>query len=65
MLNILWDTRGYFFWLLVVSLFCVALEFLWPWRKKQKQLRAQLGQDILWLVLNGHYVGIALSLIHI
>ena len=61
MLNILWDTRGYFFWLLVVSLLCVALEFLWPWRKKQKLLREQLGQDIVWLVLNGHYVGIAIS----
>jgi len=61
MLHILWDTRGYFFWLLVVSLACVALEWWRPWRKNQPQLRQQLGQDIVWLVLNGHYVGIAIS----
>ncbi len=63
MLNILWDTRGYFFWLLVVSLLCFALERFWPWRQQQPALRPQLGQDIVWLVINGHYVGIALSIV--
>ena len=65
MLNILWDTRGYFFWLLVVSLACFALEWIRPWRTGQKQLRPQLGQDLVWLVLNGHYVGIAISAVSV
>lgn len=63
MLSVLWDTRGYFFWLMVVSLLCFALESLWPWRDKQKQLRPQFGQDLLWLFFNGHYVGIATSFV--
>ena len=36
MLNIIWDTRGYFFWLLVISLLCWVLERLAPWRSRQK-----------------------------
>ena len=63
MLDILWNTRGYFFWLLMVSLLCFALERFWPWRKKQPLLREQIGQDLIWLVINGHYVGIALSFV--
>ncbi len=58
MLNIIWDTRGYFFWLLVVSLFCWILERLFPWRKDQPAFREQIGQDFFWLVFNGHYAGI-------
>lgn len=58
MLQIIWDTRGYFFWLLVVSAFCLILERIWPWRKEQKLLRRQFAQDLFWLFFNGHYGGI-------
>ena len=63
MLNILWNTRGYFFWLLVVSLFCWILERLAPWRQEQKAFRRQIGQDFFWLVFNGHYAGVAIAFV--
>jgi sterol desaturase/sphingolipid hydroxylase (fatty acid hydroxylase superfamily) len=63
MLTILWDTRGYFFWLIVISLFCWTLERLAPWRPRQRTFRAQIGQDFFWLVFNGHYAGILLAAI--
>ncbi len=63
MLQIIWDTRGYFFWLLIVSAVCLILERLWPWRKQQKVVRRQFGQDLLWLFLNGHYAGILLAFV--
>jgi sterol desaturase/sphingolipid hydroxylase (fatty acid hydroxylase superfamily) len=61
MLQILWDTRGYFFWLLAVSLLCWTLERLVPWRPQQKAFRKQIGQDFFWLVFNGHYAGVLLA----
>ncbi|MCH8317819.1 MAG: sterol desaturase family protein [Bacteroidetes bacterium] len=61
MLNIIWDTKGYFFWLLIVSLFCWILERIWPWRKQQKAFRKQIWQDLFWLIFNGHYAGILLA----
>jgi sterol desaturase/sphingolipid hydroxylase (fatty acid hydroxylase superfamily) len=61
MLQIIWDTRGYFFWLLVVSALCLVLERIWPWRKRQKMLRRQFGQDLFWLFFNGHYAGILVA----
>lgn len=61
MLQILWDTRGYFFWLLVVSAACMLLERLAPWRASQKQFRKQFAQDLFWLVFNGHYAGLAVA----
>ena len=61
MMGVIWATRQYWVWLVAISLFCMVLERVWPWRKKQKMLRAQLGQDIIWLVINGHYVGIAVA----
>lgn len=36
MLRIIWDARGYFFWLLVVSAICLMGERIRPWRPKQK-----------------------------
>lgn len=63
MLNIIWDTRGYFFWLLAVSLLCWLLERFFPWRKEQKAFRQQIGQDFFWLVFNGHYAGILVAYI--
>lgn len=61
MIDFLWDTRGYFFWLLVVSLLCFVLERLWPWRPAQQALRPQIGQDLFWLLFNGHYAGILVA----
>ncbi|HEX2572215.1 MAG TPA: sterol desaturase family protein [Polyangia bacterium] len=61
MIDILWNTKGYFFWLLAASLLCFVLERLWPWRRTQKALRPQFGQDLFWLVFNGHYAGILVA----
>ena len=61
MLHIFWDTRGYFFWLLVISISCWVLERLAPWRPAQRAWRDQFGQDLFWLVFNGHYAGILLA----
>ncbi len=48
---------------MVVSLFCWALERIFPWRKHQKTFRKQIGQDFFWLVFNGHYAGLLLAYI--
>jgi sterol desaturase/sphingolipid hydroxylase (fatty acid hydroxylase superfamily) len=61
MLSLLWDTRQYFFWLMVISVLCFVLERILPWRKAQRALRNQFGQDLFWLVFNGHYLGILLA----
>ena len=61
MLQVIWDTRGYFFWLLVVSGLCLVLERIWPWRKQQKMVRRQFVQDLFWLFFNGHYAGILVA----
>jgi len=61
MLQIIWDTRGYFFWLLVVSALWLILERILPWRKQQKLVRRQFGQDLFWLFFNGHYVGVLVA----
>ena len=63
MLNILWNTRGYFFWLMIVSLFCWILERIAPWRVEQKAFRRQMGQDFFWLIFNGHYAGVAIGFV--
>ena len=60
-LKIIWNPRGYFFWLLVVSLFCFLLERIAPWRKGQKALRPEFGQDLFWLLFNGHFFGLGLA----
>ncbi|CAM2005461.1 sterol desaturase family protein [Acanthopleuribacter pedis] len=54
------DPRGYFFWLLLISLLCLVLERLFPWRK-QPLLRPQFGQDLFFLVFNGHYAGLIIA----
>lgn len=63
MLNMLWDPRGYFFWLLVISLGCWLLERIRPWRPTQRAFREQFGQDLFWLVFNGHYAGVGLAIL--
>ncbi len=61
MLNILWNTRGYFFWLMMISMVCWILERLVPWRPNQRAFRDQISQDFFWLVFNGHYSGVLLA----
>ena len=61
MLQVIWDTRGYFFWLLVISALCLILERIWPWRSQQKMVRRQFAQDLFWLFFNGHYVGVLVA----
>jgi sterol desaturase/sphingolipid hydroxylase (fatty acid hydroxylase superfamily) len=45
----------------VVSLACWTLERISPWRSNQKAFRDQFGQDLFWLVFNGHYAGLLLA----
>ena len=52
----------YYFWLVLVSLGCFALERIVPWRPKQRVLRRGFVQDLFWLVFNGHYLGLLLAL---
>ena len=52
----------YWFWLAVVSLLCFGLEQFFPWRR-QRVLRPQIGQDLFWLVFNGHVLGLGLALV--
>src|SRR5262245_35567420 len=61
MLQVIWDTRGYFFWLLLVSALCAALERVRPWRADQAAFRRQFGQDVFWLFFNGHFAGILVA----
>jgi sterol desaturase/sphingolipid hydroxylase (fatty acid hydroxylase superfamily) len=63
MMGVIWATRQYWVWLVAISLLCLVLERLRPWRRKQRMLRAQFGQDLVWLVLNGHYVGILVAIV--
>jgi len=53
----------YVFWLIVVSLFCVLLERVVPWRRKQKVFRRFILQDLIWLVFNGHFLGMLFGLV--
>ena len=63
MLAMIWDTRSYFFWLLMISLLCWGRERLAPWRPQQRALRRGFGQDCFWLVFNGHYAGVLIATI--
>jgi sterol desaturase/sphingolipid hydroxylase (fatty acid hydroxylase superfamily) len=53
----------YYFWLVAASLFCLLLERLHPWRKKQALLRKGFWQDVFWLVFNGHYLGLIFAIL--
>lgn len=52
----------YWLWLAFVSLAFVAAERLWPRRPSQRMLRTGIWTDVGYVVLNGHFVGIALAL---
>ncbi len=50
----------FWFWLTLTSIACFLLERAFPWRD-QRTLRPQLAQDLVWLVLNGHFLGIVIA----
>jgi sterol desaturase/sphingolipid hydroxylase (fatty acid hydroxylase superfamily) len=52
--------HDYAFWLLAVSALCFLLERLFPWRPDQRTLRPLWGQDVFWLLFNGHVLGVLL-----
>ena len=43
----------YAFWLALLACLCTVAERWRPWRKDQRTVRPQLGQDVFWLVFNG------------
>ena len=51
----------YYFWLIAVSAFCFVLERIAPWHVQQRVLRRGIGQDLFWLVFNGHYLGLLMA----
>jgi sterol desaturase/sphingolipid hydroxylase (fatty acid hydroxylase superfamily) len=55
--------QGYLFWLLIVSLAVLLLERLRPWRREQPLWRPQLGQDVVYLVINGWLGGLIIALL--
>ena len=59
----IWNPRGYFFWLLVISFLCFLLERVRPWRREQRALRVGFAQDLFWMVFNGHLAGVALAVV--
>jgi len=58
MINVAWALRSFLFWFVAIGVFCWALERLRPWRREQKVLRKGIGQDVFFLVFNGHFFGI-------
>lgn len=50
----------YWVWLAGISLAVAVAERLWPWRPDQTVLRRTLPADVLHLVVNGHFLGVAL-----
>lgn len=49
---------NYAFYLLLISAGCFALERIFPWRKTQAVLRKGFFQDLAFLALNGHVLGV-------
>lgn len=43
--------KSYYFWFVLISLLCLLLERIWPWRQ-QPLLRNQWSQDIIWSIFN-------------
>lgn len=55
--------NNYLFWLITTGILCFILERLFSWRKSQKVLRPQLWQDIIFIALNGNFLGLGLAYI--
>ncbi len=47
--------------LAIISVFVAALEWMFPWRKEQKQWREALWSDFLHLLFNAHFLGLILA----
>jgi len=62
MIDVVWATQNYLFWLVGISVFCFCLERVRPWRK-QRVLRRGIGQDVFFLLFNGHFFGILFAYI--
>ena len=60
MLKLLFDPQHYPFWLLTLSLLVLLLERLRPWRR-QRLWRPKFGQDLFWLIFNGHFAGLGIA----
>jgi sterol desaturase/sphingolipid hydroxylase (fatty acid hydroxylase superfamily) len=56
------DPDGYFFWLIIISVLCFALERTIPSRPAQSIFREGFGQDLLWLLVNGAFIGAIVAL---
>lgn len=54
-------TGAYFPWLIGLGLVCFLLERIRPWRRRQRVLRAGVGQDLFFLLFNAHYFGLLFS----
>jgi sterol desaturase/sphingolipid hydroxylase (fatty acid hydroxylase superfamily) len=52
---------SYALWLIALSAAFVALERLWPRRPDQGLLRAGLATDAVYVVFNGHFLGVLLA----
>lgn len=46
--------------LALISILVATLEHFFPWRKDQRQLRPRLFSDVLFLLFNGHFLGVIL-----
>lgn len=46
--------------LAVISVLVALAERRWPWRPAQRPLRARLPSDLVYLVFNGHFLGVLL-----
>lgn len=44
--------HNYFYWLIGISLFCWAIELLFPWRKTQKAIREDFWMDAFYMFFN-------------
>lgn len=53
----------YWVWLALISAFIFMWERVLPWRRKQKAFRKFLFQDFIWLIINGHVLGVGLAYI--
>lgn len=53
----------YLFWLLIISVVVAGLERAFPARPQQVALRPKLWSDLLFLLFNGHILGVAVYLV--
>lgn len=53
----------YAVWLFWLGVFFVVAERLFPWRPQQKLFRKGLFSDILYIVINSHYLGIVAGIV--